>query len=153
MAEPISFPSTTTNFSLPLLFAGQAQKEFFVNQSLTLVDALMTNSALDSISTPPTNPGEGAVYRIVSSADGDWAGHDDEIAIFIGSAWHFVTPKTGQTLFDVQSGAFLHYNAGWQSPVEPAQATGGTTIDTEARQMLAGLVEALQKAGVFSNTV
>ena len=37
MAETVSFPSTTPTFEIPLLFTGQAQKEFSINQGFTFV--------------------------------------------------------------------------------------------------------------------
>lgn len=151
MAVPISFPSTTSKFSLPLLFAGQAQKEFFVNESLSLIDSLLSGVIKESLATPPAAPVEGDCFRIVATASGDWAGHEDELAIFVGGAWQFVAPQSGMSVFDQQAGATVHFNGSWQSPIEPIQPNGGTTIDTEARQMIGELIEALQKAGVFAN--
>ncbi|WP_299195006.1 DUF2793 domain-containing protein [uncultured Erythrobacter sp.] len=152
MAVPISFPSTTSRFSLPLLFAGQAQKEFFVNQAFSLIDSLMTGTVKESLDTPPIAPIEGESFRIVAPASGDWAGHDDELAIFVGGAWHFVAPQSGMRVFDQQADAFVHFSSGWQVPVEPTQPSGGSTIDAEARQIIAELIEALQKSGVFART-
>ena len=79
-------------------------------------------------------------------------GREDELAIFLGGTWHFVEPQTGLSVFDESAGALLHFNASWHAPVQPIQATGGSTIDTEARQMLADLIEALQKSGIFANS-
>lgn len=152
MATPISFPSTTTNFSLPLLFAGQAQKEFFVNQSLVVIDALLQSGVADSLTTPPSGPSEGSCYRVTSTAIGDWIGHEDEIAIRIGGAWNFVAPHPGMMVFDQQAESFIHYNLGWQSAAEPAEPSGGTTIDAEARTAIRDLIEALRKVGIFPNT-
>lgn len=151
MAVPINFPSTTTHFSLPLLFAGQAQKEFFVNQSLSLIDAVLRNGFDDSITTPPTESAEGASYRVISTATESWEGHEDEIAIQLGGVWHFLIPQEGMTMFDRQAGSFMHYNSEWQSAIEPTNPAGGANIDAEARQMLSELVEALRMVGIFAN--
>ena len=152
MAEPISFPSATPTFALPLLFAGQAQKEFFINQSSSMIDSLMMKCIDNSIASPPNEPVEGATYRIATSAQGDWSDHEDEVAIFVGGAWVYVPPFDGMTLFDRTLGAFLHYQSGWQAAEEPIEATGGSTVDVEARQMINELVEALRKVGIFSDS-
>lgn len=55
------------------------------------------------------------------------------------------------TVFDVQAGAFMHYNVSWESATEPVEPNGGTTIDVEARAALTDLIEALRKIGIFSN--
>jgi len=150
MSNPISFPSTTVNYSLPLLFSGQAQKEFSLNQMVALVDALLHKSVDDSLSSPPTNPDESSVYRVTGDAIDAWVGKENQIAIWLGGAWHFISPKAGMQLFDRQAETLLHYDTAWVSATEPAAASGGTVIDTEARQMLVSIVEALRIYGVFS---
>ena len=152
MATPISFPSTTQNYALPLLFSGQAQKEFFLNQALSVVDALLQRRVEQVQADPPSDPAEGSCYIVASPATGEWAGKEDDIAVRIGGEWHFITPRGGETLFDAGSGALIHYDSGWSSPVEPVAANGGTTIDAEARQMLNELVEALKNAGIFAKS-
>ena len=129
--------------------AGQAQKEFALNQSLSVIDALLSQCISGSMADPPSAPVDGATYRITAPAQGAWVGHEDQIALWIGGAWSFVTPGEGMTVFDRGTGALIHYQGIWQTPVEPAEATGGSTIDSEARQMLVELVEALRKIGVF----
>ena len=152
MTTPISFPSTSSNFSLPLLFAGQAQKEFSLNQSLSIIDALLLQSVDASASVPPAGPADGAKYRVQAGASGDWSGHDDDIAIQIGGAWHFVAPKNGMNLFDREAENTLHYNSGWKSAAEPTAPSGGATVDSEARAAIVELIEALRNLGVFPAT-
>lgn len=150
MSQPISFPSTTPQLSLPLLFAGQAQKEFFINQALSVVDALASSVVLASIGTPPDNASDGACYRITSPASGDWDGHEDQIAIRIAGAWHYVEPVNGMRMFDGQIGAMLLFDTGWQFAAAPATPTGGATIDVEARQTLSDLIMELRRVGLFT---
>ncbi|MAY20470.1 MAG: hypothetical protein CL955_07615 [Erythrobacteraceae bacterium] len=150
MADPIAFPSTTPNYSLPLLFTGQAQKEFSLNQSLTLIDALLTPSVNASTDTPPPTANEGESFRVSAPATGDWTNHEDEIAIRIGGAWQFVQPVTGMTLYDQADAAYWHYNSTWKSAAEPAAPTGGSVVDIEARTALAELIQALRNLGIFA---
>ena len=59
MSEPFAFPSITPTIGLPLLTAGQAQKEFFVNQAFSLIDALHGRTVVASQSVPPATAPEG----------------------------------------------------------------------------------------------
>jgi len=149
MASPIAFPSTTTRLSLPLLFAGQAQKEPFINHAFSAIDALLTGVVDNSLVSPPSSASEGACYRILENATGEWLGHDDEIAIFIGGAWAFVAPHNGLTIFDKNARTSLYFAESWVSATEPSAPTGGSVIDSEARAALAALIEALKTAGIF----
>ncbi|MEM7667059.1 MAG: DUF2793 domain-containing protein [Pseudomonadota bacterium] len=149
MSQPTSFPSTTSNFDLPLLFAGQAQKEFFVNQSLSLIDAIIGRSVIASINVPPPSPTEGENYRITAPAEGDWASHEDDIAISIGGAWNFVRARDGMALFDRAAGQFILFRSGWHIASHPTEPQGGTTIDQESRIAIVELTEALRTIGIL----
>ncbi|MEP0392307.1 MAG: DUF2793 domain-containing protein [Erythrobacter sp.] len=151
MADPIVFPSTTTRYSLPLLFAGQAQKEPFINQAFSLVDALMCRVIADSLDTPPSNPMDGESYRILDNAVGGWNGRDGSIAIWIGGGWEFIPPEHGMAIFDQTAGLNLVYNEGWQAAIEPAAPSGGSTIDAESRAAIESLIEELRTVGIFGN--
>lgn len=61
----------------------QAQKEFFVNQALCLLDALHDRAVTASRNTPPESPAEGSCYRITAPAGAAWSGRDDHIAVMI----------------------------------------------------------------------
>lgn len=152
MAVPLVFQSTTDCASLPLLFPGQAQKEFFVNQSLVVIDALLQQGVSESRTVPPADPSEGQCFRILSGAGEEWAGHEHEIAVSVADAWHFVAPAAGMRFFDRGAGVFLHYDGGWQTATEPAVPDTGTTVDAEVRAALGELIEALRKVGIFANT-
>jgi hypothetical protein len=52
-------------------------------------------------------------------------------------------------VFDRGTGQILLYNDGWQRPAAPAEPSGGSTVDTEARAAIASLIAALGEAGVF----
>ncbi len=134
------------------MLAGQAQKEFFVNRSLSLIDALLQNSVVSSLSVPPADPSDGEVFRVVSPASNEWDGHGDEIAIRLAGAWHFLKPQPGMSLFDRDAGVSLYYDTAWERPIEPTAPIGGTIVDAEARQMLSEVIEVLRKARIFAPT-
>ena len=149
MTDPISFPSATPRFALPLLFAGQAQKEFYVNEAHALTDALLHASCEGEIADPPAVPTEGEAWLVAPGATGDWAGQDGKLAARQAGNWLFAAPTEGMRLFDRSTGQMLLYHGGWQRPAAPSAPGGGAVVDIEARAAIAGLLSALAEAGVF----
>ncbi len=153
MAEPIAFPSTTANLSLPMLFAGQAQKEFALNQSLLIIDALLQKNINATLAVPPQNAEHGETYRVDENASGAWAGHENKLATIVGGSWVFVPPSNGMSVYDRTQRQRIFYNDGWQTAEAPPAPTGGAVVDTEARTMLAALIDALRSIGIFADPV
>jgi hypothetical protein len=149
MTDPMSFSSATPRFSLPLLFAGQSQKEFYVNEAHALTDALLHAACEGEAADPPATPDEGQAWLVASGASGNWAGEDGHLAMRQSGNWLFAEPTDGMRVFDRSTGQMLLYRDGWQRPVAPSVPTTGTVIDTEARAVIADLVTALTDAGVF----
>ena len=79
MPDPV-FESRTARLNLPMLFAGQAQKEFTVNESLARIDALLHGAIDGESNTPPASAADGTAWLVGSSPGGDWAGHSGAIA-------------------------------------------------------------------------
>jgi hypothetical protein len=152
MTDPISFASATPRYALPLLFAGQSQKEFYVNEAHALTDALLHAACEGELADPPATPTEGEAWLVATGATGEWAGQDGRLASFQAGNWLFAAPNEGMRLFDRSTGQILLYHGGWQRPPAPVAPTGGTVIDTEARTAIADLVAALVDAGIFPST-
>ena len=151
MANVINFPSTTPNNDLPLLFSGQNQKEFIVNQAIATIDALLPASIEASLDEPPATPVEGQCFRVNSTAIGEWAPHLNAIAVRIADAWHFIDPQEGYEVYDKALKQKLIFKNGWQQIVTPAAPQGGVNIDVELRAMVVDLVDALRSAGIFAD--
>lgn len=149
MSDPLDFPSLTPRFALPLLFAGQAQKEFTVNEALSLCDSLLHGAIEGEASSPPVAPGEGQCWLVGPSPSGDWSGHAGAIACLQAGSWLFIAPRDGLRLLDRSSGQLLFYRDGWNAPAAPALPSGGATIDVEARTVINGIVAVLRQAGVL----
>lgn len=73
----------------------------------------------ETTATPPTPtlPDDYLVpYLIDSSATGDWAGHDGELAILVSTAsgdeWVFITPSNGLIVWDETAGDFYYHDSG-----------------------------------------
>lgn len=149
MPDPIVFDSISPRYALPLLFAGQSQKEAFVNEAHALTDALIHCAIEGTAATPPGSPVEGSNWLVGASPTGAWSGQAGKIACRQAGNWLFVTPQDGMRLLDKSNGQERRYAAGWQAPSVPAAPSGGSTIDAEARAAIAALVAALRTAGVF----
>jgi hypothetical protein len=149
MSQPLSFEISSPRFSLPLLFAGQAQKEVFVNEAHALTDALLHCAIEGTDSAPPASPVEGDSWLVDAPATGDWQGQDGSIACRQAGNWLFVSPRDGMQVLDRSAGQVLLYNGGWKAPAAPASPTGGSTIDVEARAAIDALIIALRSVGVL----
>ena len=150
MSDPFPFPSTTPNLGLPLLVSGQAQKEFFVNKALSVIDALDRRTVNASQTNPPTNPSEGDCYRVTATATQQWTGFEDHIAVRVAGAWHFVPPREGMRLFDAAADRCLFFQSGWRTATNPTVPTTGSVIDSEARATLTQLLQVLRDIGILN---
>lgn len=150
MSNTANYTSTTARHSLPLLFAGQAQKEFVVNEALARLDLLTQPNVVDERADPPTSVVAGDCYLIAANATGEWAGHDGALAGWDGTQWTMVAPKQGMLIRDSSQATWLIFSDGWQRLAAPAEPSGGSVVDVEARDALANLLSALKEFGIFS---
>ena len=149
MSDPLVFDTASPRFALPLLFAGQAQKEAFVNEAHALTDALLHCAIEGVASTPPVSPANGANWLVGVSPTGAWAGQAGKIACRQAGNWLFVAPLDGMHVLDKSNGQAKLFRGTWQSPVAPASPSGGSTVDAQARTAIDAIVAALRQAGIF----
>ena len=91
MSLPVDFDTATARHGFPMLVAGQAQKEFFVNEALARIDALLHPAFETVANTPPAVP-----------AAGEW--------ILFRSGWRRATrpqTPTGGSTIDVEARAAI----------------------------------------------
>ncbi|QYU66697.1 DUF2793 domain-containing protein [Leptolyngbya sp. 15MV] len=151
MSDPIVYQSASARFALPFLFAGQAQKEFFVNEALARLDLLLHPAVEGERTAPPDTPGEGQCWLITEPAEGDWHGHAGMIAGYVGGDWTFLAPSPGMRLWDRSTGqALCRMEDQWRRADEPAAPVGGAIVDSEARAAIVNLIASLGHAGIFS---
>lgn len=124
----------TTNLALPYLEAAQAQKHVTHNEALTALDAFVMLAVLDrDLTAPPGSPSAGDRYLVGTSATGDWAGHDGDIAAYQDGAWNFYDPKAGWLCYIVDEAAIVVYTGStWTGASTQNAALLGvnTTADT-----------------------
>jgi hypothetical protein len=161
----------TDRLGLPLLAAGQAQKEVTHNEALGLIDVgiqPVVESA--DLSTPPGSVTPGQCWVVASSASGAWLGHEGAVAAWTAGGWLFATPQNGWRAWAVDRGNMIrfdgvawidedmrangYYIAGEQivGVRQPAIATpsGGTTQDAEARAAIGAMLAALRTHGLIA---
>ena len=152
MSDPIIFTSASPRFGLPFLFAGQAQKEVFVNEAHALTDALLHPAIEGEDDDPPATPAEGESWLVGGTPTGAWSDHPGELASYQAGGWVFAVPRDGVRVLDRSTGQDIRYLDGWQRPATPAEPTGGTTVDTEARAAIADLVATLIAGGLLAES-
>lgn len=152
MSDPIAFETATPRLALPLLFAGQAQKEFTVNEALLRADLALHCTVEAEVAVPPATPLAGQAWLVANNPSGAFAGHASAIAGFTSGGWRFIAARTGLRVYDKTSACFRHYTVSWQRCVAPATPSGGTTIDQEARTAIGNILEKLMTAGILATS-
>ncbi|WP_431469431.1 DUF2793 domain-containing protein [Sphingosinithalassobacter sp. LHW66-3] len=160
---------STPRLTLPLLAAGQAQKEMFHNEALARLDLLVQGSAEDmGAEIPPEDPEPGQAWVLGADPTGAWAGHAHALAGWTEGGWRFAAPREGTRVWVAQEGAFALFSGGsWtigevrgRVVVEGHQVVGrrgaaigdpagGTTVDVEARIALSAVLAAMRAHGLI----
>lgn len=148
MTDPL-YESRSARFDLPLLFAGQAQKEQFVNEVSCRLDALVHLAVECELAVPPASPQDGQAWLIASGASGDWSGRVGQIAARQAGNWLYFAPRDGMRLLNRASGQDLRFRDGWIAATRPPNPTGGSIIDAESRTSIAQILAALAAAGIL----
>ena len=135
-------PSTVTP-------AGQAQKEVYLNEGLARLDALLHGAVEAQTGTPPSAPQDGQSWLVATGATGVWSGHVGKVACFQQGQWLYQMPRDGLRLFNRATGQEMLYFGSWKSPGRPPSPSGGTVVDTQARDTISALIDSLILAGVL----
>lgn len=161
----------TARFGLPMLQPGQAQKELYHNEALALIDVMMhANVEAIGLNTPPTSPAAGKCWVVGAAPTGSWAGAAHQLAGWTAGGWRFVAPVDGMTVWsladalearfvvdswvlgDTRAARLMIGGVQVVGARQPgiADPVGGTTIDTEARAVLALILTALSAHGLIA---
>ncbi len=161
---------TTARLALPLLHAGQAQKELDHNEALALLD-IAVQPAVEGIGldVPPEDPAIGSCWVVGSDPVGAWAGHADALAGWTAGGWRFVAPREGMSAWRAADGLTARYEDGWaigdsrvarlfigsdqvigERQAAIANPTGGSSIDAEARAAIGAVLTAMRTHGLIA---
>lgn len=162
----------SARLGLAYLQAAQIQKEATVNEGFAALD-LAVSAAVDGylVNAPPVSPAVGSCYVIGSAPTGAWAGHALAMAGYTEGGWRFISPVSGLTALDKASGEFATFTSGaWEMGhvraaklsvggnqvvgarlAAVADATGGATVDAEARAVIAAILARLRLHGLIAS--
>jgi len=146
----------TTNLSLPLIAAAQAQKHVTVNEALVRLDGLAQLRLISRTTSIPPVAVDGATYGVPAAAQGAWAGQDGKVAVWSNGGWVFASPLSGWRAFIVDEAMpAMHDGSTWVAGAVAATASGAVSSFEAieiAHQMTAGATS--QTAGLIpSNTL
>ena len=164
----------TPRLALPLIAAGQAQKDVTHNDALLALDRLVALTiASRSAAGPPSVPLPGECHVVAASAAAAWGEPAGTLMHWQGGGWQgggwlAEAPRAGQVALVADEGLLLVHDGDWQAlwpvsglriagrdvlaapPASIALPNGGAAVDAEARATLAALVAALQAQGIVA---
>lgn len=162
--------NASARLGLPLLSAGQAQKELVHNEAVQAIEILLAAAVEEPPrAAPPAAPEVGATYIVASSPTGEWSGKAHCLACFTQGGWRFVNAQDGMTAFVRTSSLSAVFRGGaWELGsvrgsslilggqqvvgtrlAAIAGPSGGTTVDGEARTVVAQILAALRQHGLI----
>ncbi|PCG09775.1 hypothetical protein COA17_08005 [Sphingomonas ginsenosidimutans] len=163
--------ATSARLLLPMMDAGQAQKERTHNEALALLD-LAVQAVVKGIGVqiPPADPEPGDSWIVGDAPQGAWTGHAGMLAGWTDGGWRFVATRPGWRVWEAaQQVPATRTTAGWESGVtraarividgtqvvggqRPAIAdpVGGETVDAPARTAIVAILEALRTHGMIA---
>lgn len=161
----------TVRLALPLIDAGQAQKELTHNEALTALDLLVQAGVVASeVNTPPGTPAPGQAWIVGGAPVGAWAGKAGAIAGWTAGGWRFLTPCEGTEVWCEADGCAIRFRGGgWETGVlrgaslridgaavvgarrgAIADPAGGATVDAAARAAIGSILAALRGHGLIA---
>ena len=158
----------TPRLALPLLAAGQAQKEMSHNEALARLDLTVHGTAIAAgAEIPPEAPLPGQCWILGAAPEGDWAGHGGQVAGWTEGGWRFVLPCEGMRLWLGACEGFATFSEGnWvlgavhgRVFVEGLQVigrraaaimepSGGLVVDAEARASILAVLDVMRAHGL-----
>ncbi len=159
----------TPRLALPLLAAGQSQKDVTHNEAVLALDrlvALVVESR--TAAEPPADPAVGSAFIVPAAGVAAWGQPAGTLMHWQSSGWLAEAPRDGQTALVADEGVLLVHRGSWQDalpvaalsiggrivlgmpPAVIALPSGGSTVDVQARAAIADLLIALQQQGVLA---
>lgn len=163
---------STERLSLPMIIAGQAQKEVLHNEALQRLDAIVAGAVEGApADDPPNSPVAGTCYIVGQNPSGAWADYPGHLAACGAAGWQFIAPVIGLSVLEKPSGLIARYGpGGWEVGISRAaeiqiegrkvvgdqvsaiaDPAGGAIIDVEGRSAIAQILSALRQHGLIAS--
>lgn len=163
---------TSARLALPLLAAGQAQKEMTVNEAMARIDIVLQASAVaGGVDIPPEAPSAGQCWIVGDAPEAAWSGCAGMLAGWTEDGWRVVAPVEGMIVWIEADGfAWRRIDGAWRAgdltgerlSIEGVQVVGprlaaiddpagGDVTDVEARTAVAAILAALRSHGLITS--
>ena len=149
----------TPRLAIPLIAAGQSQKDVTHNDAVLALDRLVTLAVVsDAADEPPESPADGTVWIVPAAGAAGWGQMAGTLMYRQNEAWIAQQPQAGQIAYVTITGAVLIYTGSWQvmrrmdAPAVVALPSGGSAPDPEARLTLATLVSIMEQHGFVTQS-
>lgn len=141
----------TPRFALPLLSVGQAHKELFHNDALSLLDFLMHPVVQAVVDDPSSlSPEDGDCWLAGPAAVAEWSDRADHIAGWSAGGWHFIKPQESMKIILQSDHSSAIYSGGtWLFLEQVDVPSGGMMIDLEARSAIDSILAVLRTAQIL----
>lgn len=146
---------TTPQLGLQFMHEGISAHPDF-GRYIQKMDALVMPAIEDrGLSTPPGVPVDGQMWLVSGTGLAEWAGHDDELAIYYTAfgpfdwqgPWFFAVPYDGMRIWVKDENVFItRKNSAWFSA---AAITNPTTTLTTMTTALNAIIAALEGHGLL----
>jgi hypothetical protein len=78
----------------------QAGAEVTHNEAVRLLEVAAGRAVKDrDLTAPPGSESDGDAYIVKATGTGDWAGHDNKIAVYLSDTYKFITPSEGMSVY------------------------------------------------------
>jgi hypothetical protein len=104
--------TTSPRLGFTDLEEGETVPEVVVNETARILEQSSNSFIVEQfLTTPPGSPTDGISYIIAATATGAWTGKENQIALRIGSSWHYVTPIKGTRAYNQNNNLWYIYIA------------------------------------------
>ncbi len=142
----------SSNLKIPFIMAAQAQKHVTHNEAIRALDVLVQLSVIDrDLGTPPVSPSEGDRYLVAGPAQVDWAGYENDIAVWQDGNWSFHTPNNGWILWVADEEKLMVWDSSqW---VEITSPSSGGNLETTPKLGINSNADSLNRLTAKSDAV